>query len=235
MVRSATAQGALSIAVTNDPASPLSIASDFTIPICAGVEKSVAATKTYVASVVAELALLAHWSGDNELITAVEALPDHFEHAIQYDWPQLRDALQGHNSLFTLGRGVSFAIAKEAALKFKETCQIHAESYSSAEFLHGPISVIEPGFPVLALVARDASERSIAEFCDGLARQGANVFATTENVSHAKKLGFAATGHPITDPLALIVSFYAFIERLADMHGINPDSPRNLKKVTETV
>ena len=235
MVRSARQQGAVSVAVTNDPASPLSIASDFTIPICAGVEKSVAATKTYVASVVAELALLAHWSGDNELITAVEALPDHFEHAIQYDWPQLRDALQGHNSLFTLGRGVSFAIAKEAALKFKETCQIHAESFSSAEVLHGPVSVVSEGFPVLGLAARDTAEASVSAICDQLAGQGANVFVTSTKAEAAKMLEFAKTSHPLTDPLALIVSFYSFIERLAADRGINPDAPRNLTKVTETV
>jgi len=235
MMKSARDHGALSIAITNEPSSPLASVSDTAIPICAGVEKSVAATKTFVASIVAELALLAHWARDHALIAAVEALPDHFEQAVQFDWPHLQDALQSKATLFTLGRGTSLSIAHEAALKFKETCQIHAEAYSSAEVLHGPVSVVEPGFPILALVARDATQPSVAETCDRLVANGATVFATSDMVSPERRLDFVATGHSLTDPLALVVSFYSFIERLAQARGIDPDTPRNLKKVTETV
>jgi len=131
MVDSARKQGALSIAITNQPNSPLSGASDFTIPINARQEKSVAATKTFVASVVTELALLAHWSDDKELIAAINSLPDVFEKAVECDWPQLSDVLLDAQMLFVLGRGLSSAVAGEAALKFKETCRIHAESYST--------------------------------------------------------------------------------------------------------
>lgn len=235
MAQSATRQGAVSVAITNETKSPLAQVCEYTICINAGLEKSVAATKTFVTSVVAGLALLAHWKNDRELLAALDALPDIFEKAIEHDWPELRAALSDQDSLFVLGRGTSLAISNEAALKFKETCQIHAESYSSAEVLHGPVSVVAEGYPVLALAARDASEASISEVCEQLAEGGANVFVTSDMAYRANALAFAETSHPLTDPLALMVSFYAFIERMAVDRGIDPDRPRNLRKVTETI
>lgn len=235
MTQSATKQGALTVAITNEPASPLAAACKHTIPIHAGAERSVAATKTFVTSAVAGLALLAHWKQDTHLIEALEKLPGHLENAVTYDWPELRRALGDHGSLFVLGRGPSYAMSNEAALKFKETCQIHAESYSSAEVLHGPVSIVEPGYPIMAFASRDASENSIVSVADELAKKGAMTFISSDLAQSAERLDFAKTSHPLTDPLALIVSFYAFIERLSVERGINPDLPRNLKKVTETV
>ena len=235
MAQTASDGGARTIAITNEPGSPLAAQSDHVIDICAGVEQSVAATKTFVTSAVAGLALVAHWQQDKALLAALEALPEKLETAISYDWPSLRAALKGQDSLLVLGRGPSFAMANEAALKFKETCQIHAESYSSAEVLHGPVSIIESGFPVLVLAARDAAENATLEAAAAMALSGAQVFITSTGAPAGQQLAFTATGHPLTDPLALIVSFYSFIERLARERGINPDTPRNLKKVTETV
>ncbi|MGR3660899.1 MAG: SIS domain-containing protein [Paracoccaceae bacterium] len=235
MAQSAAQQGALAIAITNEPESPLAQACQSTLAIHAGVERSVAATKTFVTSALTGLMLLAYWKQDKELIDAINRLPEHLENAVAHDWPELRKALADQKSLFVLGRGPSYAMSNEAALKFKETCQIHAESYSSAEVLHGPVSIVEPGYPVLVMASRDASEKSIVTVADTLAKQGAQVFATSNIVQHAKGLGFASTSHPLTDPLALIVSFYAFIERLTVERGLNPDTPRNLNKVTETI
>lgn len=235
LARALTEQGAASVAITNDPASPLAAASRHTLAMRAGPELSVAATKTYVASLVAGLALIAYWRKDSALIAALDALPPLLERAVGVDWPQLRAELVGAGELYVLGRGISFAVANEAALKFKETCQIQAESYSSAEVLHGPVSVVRPGFPVLALIARDATEPGIVEVCDRLADQGAHVFATSADVARATALERVATDHPLTDPIALIVSFYAFVERLALARGTDPDLPRNLRKVTETI
>ncbi|MBL4646459.1 MAG: SIS domain-containing protein [Rhizobiales bacterium] len=235
MAQSAAQQGALSIALTNEPESPLAKACAHTIMIHAGVERSVAATKTFVTSAVAGLSLLAHWKQDQALIEAISALPAHLEEAVRYDWPELRKALVDQDSLYVLGRGTSYAFAGEAALKFKETCLIHAEAYSSAEVLHGPVSIVGPNCPVLVLAARDASEKSITSVADELVSLNANAFITATGAQHAAKLNFAKTSHPLTDPIALIVSFYAFIERLAVERGINPDTPRNLNKVTETV
>ncbi len=235
MAQSVRRSGAATIAITNTAGSPLAEASDFTIDLHAGIEKSVAATKTFVTSVVAGLALLARWSGDDDLLRAVNALPDSLGRAVSCDWADMLPALDGQSALYVLGRGPGFAIANEAALKFKETCGIQGESYSAAEVMHGPVSIVTPGYPVLALAARDAAEASVADMAHRLAGQGARAFLTSDRAGAAVRLPFAATGHPITDPLALIVSFYGFVEALARHRGLNPDAPPMLRKVTETI
>ena len=235
MAQSARRSGATSIAITNTSGSPLAESSDFTINLHAGVEQSVAATKTFATSIVAGLALLGQWSGDEALIAAVSALPETLAKAVACDWSEMITALDGHNALYVLGRGPGWAIANESALKFKETCGIQGEAYSSAEVMHGPVSIVTPGYPVLALAARDAAEPSVADMAHKLAGQGALAFLTSDRPGPAHRLPFAATGHPITDPLSLIVSFYGFVEALARHRGLNPDAPRLLKKVTETL
>jgi glucosamine--fructose-6-phosphate aminotransferase (isomerizing) len=233
MTRGARAGGALTVALTNDAGSRLAAEAEQVIDICAGPERSVAATKTFVTSALAGLWLLAEVKGDAALLAAIRDLPAALEAARAADWSALDRAL-GAGSVYTLGRGPAWAISNEAALKFKEVCQIHAESYSSAEVLHGPVSIVERGFPVLAFAAGDAAEAPLAEVADALAAKGAAVFATTDTVRAALALPVVRTGHPLTDPLALIVSFYAMIERLAVARGLDPDMPRHLKKVTET-
>jgi len=235
MAQAARAGGALTVAITNTAGSPLAEASDHAIDMLAGPEKSVAATKSFVNSAVAGLLLLAYCVDDAELKKALHRLPEHLRKAIDCDWMGIAEALTGENSLFILGRGPSAAIANEAALKFKETCAMHAEAYSAAEVMHGPLALVGPGFPVVALAARDASEASMGDVADLLAGKGASVFISSAGVSRATTLPHAATGHPITDPLTLIVSFYAFIEAFARRRGLNPDQPPNLRKVTETI
>jgi glutamine---fructose-6-phosphate transaminase (isomerizing) len=126
MAETARAGGALTVAITNTADSPLARASDFAIDILAGPERSVAATKTFVNSAVAGLALMAHCTGDDRLLAALARLPEHFSKAIACDWMALAGALETPQSLFILGRGPSAAMADEAALKFKETCGMHA-------------------------------------------------------------------------------------------------------------
>lgn len=235
MADSARRSGATTIAITNTAASPLAEGSEFTIDLAAGLEQSVAATKTFAASIVAGLALLAKWSGDTALDQAVHALPASLQQAIACDWSEMIGALDGHSALYVLGRGPGWAIANEAALKFKETCGIQGEAYSAAEVMHGPVSIVTNGYPVLGLAARDAAESSVADMAHKLAGQGAAAFVTSDRPGVGHRLPFAATGHPLTDPLSLIVSFYGFVEALARHRGLNPDSPPQLKKITETV
>jgi len=235
LAQSARRNGALSFALTNTPASPLAEASDHTIDLLAGPERSVAATKSFVSSIVAGLALLAHWKDDRTLLGALERLPAVLAQAIECDWSPLQAALERRSSLYVLGRGPALAIAGEAALKFKETCSIHAEAYSAAEVLHGPARIVERGYPVLVMVARDAAEDSVIEISDRLAGQGASAFITSAKAGAATALPFAPAGHPLVDALALIVPFYAFVEALSRHRGFNPDQPPYLKKVTETL
>ncbi len=235
MARSAGRDGALTVAITNDAASPLALASAHILDIHAGPERSVAATKTFVTSAVAGLMLLAHWKGDTELLRGLSTLPEALSRAVAVDWAALREGLSGKSSLYTLGRGPSWAMSNEAALKFKEVCQIHAESYSSAEVMHGPVSIVGEGFPVIAFAAADAAESSLAEAADRIAATGAQVYATTDRVRAATPLAHVRAGHPLLDPICLIASFYANVERLAVERGIDPDTPRHLRKVTETL
>jgi len=225
--------GAFVVAITNDPASPLAEAASATLDIHAGPEISVAATKTFVTSVVAGLWLMAEWKRDPELLAAIQALPEVLDRATRCDWSPLVEAITGDN-LFTLGRGPSWAISNEAALKFKETCRIHAESYSSAEVLHGPVSIVGSGFPVIGFAAADKAEAVLVEVAEQIAAKGAQVFVTSDKVRQAERLEHVRSGHWLTDPIPLIVSFYAMVDQIAARRGINPDAPRHLRKVTET-
>ncbi|MFN0114761.1 MAG: SIS domain-containing protein [Paracoccaceae bacterium] len=236
MARSARAGGALTVAVTNHPDSPLARESELVLDLHAGPELSVAATKTFVTSAVAGLSLLAEWAADRALLKAIAELPESLSRALSLDWSDLEAAAAGATSLYTLGRGPSYAMSNEAALKFKEVALIHAESHSSAEVLHGPVSIVDAAFPVLAFAAADAAEAGVAEIAAAIAAKGARVFVTTTaGAGRAHRLAVARTGHWLTDPLALIVPFYAAVERIARARGIDPDRPRHLSKVTETI
>ncbi|MBB4349155.1 SIS domain-containing protein [Aliirhizobium cellulosilyticum] len=235
MAEAATKSGAVTVALTNTLPSPITQASLHAVDINAGPELAVAATKSFVNSIVAGLALLSEWTGDDALKAAVRALPDHLAKAVTLDWSEFSGQLGDAESLYMLGRGPALAIASEAALKFKETSNMHAEAYSAAEVLHGPVALVEDRFPVLAFAARDAAEASIVEIVDSLAGKRAMAFATSGEVKAANKLPFIATGHPLTDALALIVPFYGFVEAWSRSKGFNPDQPAALKKVTETL
>ena len=193
-----------------------------------------AATKSFVSSIVAGLKLLALWKNDAELDAALEALPDHAARALNCKWDALGDALEPDGSLYVLGRGPSWAIANEVALKFKETCGIHAEAYSAAEVMHGPMALVEKGFPLLTLCARDAAYESCIAASEKLASDGASAFITAQGVEKSKTIDFVATGHPLTDALCLVIPFYGFVESYARKLGLNPDQPPLLKKVTQT-
>jgi glucosamine--fructose-6-phosphate aminotransferase (isomerizing) len=229
--------GALVLALANTENSPLASNADLPVPLRAGVESSVAATKSFVNSVVAGLAVLAHWQQDAGLLAALKRLPGQLEAALACDWSPLADALAGSpaaRSLYVLGRGPGLAVAAEAALKFKETCGLHAEAYSTAEVLHGPARLVEQGFPILGLLVPDAAEESAIETVARLAGQGALAFSTGPVLPGMRTLPVAPTGHPLTEPLSLVVSFYAFVERLSRALGFDPDRPPHLSKVTRT-
>lgn len=226
--------GAWTLGLVNQLESPLADAAQKALGVSAGPEKSIAATKSFVNSVGLGLLLLAGYAKDRALATALTEMPKHLQAALECDWSALFAAIDGTKSLYVLGRGPSHAIAAEAALKFKETCQLHAEGLSSAEVMHGPLALLEPGFPLLALAARDAAERSSVEAATRLQTAGAQCYITSAMPTPAQSLPFVATGHPLTDSLCLIVPFYVFVEKLARQRGVDPDAPPHLGKVTVT-
>lgn len=235
MMRSSGQGGALTIAITNFEDSPMAQVSGHCLPLQAGEEKSVAATKTFICSVLAGLSLLAEWRDDQELRAAIAALPGDFEKAIALDWSPLSARLARAGSAYVLGRGPSFAIASESALKFKETSGIHAEAYSAAEVLHGPAAIVQAHFPVLALGIDDAALPQLKATAQRLAEQGADVFVTGAEVEGAVSLPTVTGLHPLVAPLVMMAGYYAFIEGLARRRGFDPDTPPHLRKVTETV
>ncbi|WP_084363502.1 SIS domain-containing protein [Rhizobium sp. RU36D] len=226
--------GALTLALVNTLPSPMGDAASMAIDIQAGPEKAVAATKSFVNSAVAGLAIIAEWSDDPALRAALARLPRDFEAALKLDWSVLVDKFRDAGSIYVLGRGPTLAIAAEAALKCKETSELHAEAYSSAEVLHGPVSLVAPAFPVIAFAARDRAEGAIADIAAGLSAKGADIYITSGKASGSVPLPFVDTGHPLTDALALILPYYGFVEQLSRARGFNPDAPAALNKVTQT-
>ena len=227
--------GALSVAVVNDSGSKLARDADLVIPLHAGLEQSVAATKTCIASAVALAAVVAAWSGDPQLNAALATMPARLEAARACDWSVAVPAFTEAQSAYVLGRGPALPIAAEAALKLKETAALHAESFSSAEVLHGPMQLLQPGFPVLAFMPADAAYAAMEATIGRLEGAGGRMFRVSTRAVDGTSLPVAETGHPALDPLSMLLSFYAFAERLSRARGFDPDRPSLLSKVTKTV
>jgi len=227
----AKAAGARVVALVNVEDSPLAQLAETVIPLGAGPERSVAATKSYLASLAAILQLGALWKQDPALIAALDALPGALRQAWNADWRALTDGLAEAHNLFVLGRGLGLAAAQEAALKFKETCGLHAEAYSSAEVKHGPMALVGPGFPVLAFAQPDETGAGTRALATEFRERGAQVWL----VDGQGDLPLVAAPHPVCAPLLTIQSFYRAINALALRRGYNPDLPPHLNKVTETV
>jgi glutamine---fructose-6-phosphate transaminase (isomerizing) len=225
--------GALTIAIVNDETSPAAGLADVVLPMCAGKEYAVAATKSYVASLGALLHLLCEWQNDHELRTALARAPDDLHHACSLDWSQVRDELIDEKNLFVLGRSLTYGIAGEAALKLKETSSLHAEAYSAAEVKHGPMALIKKDFPVLMFAPDDKARTGFNDLSRDFSARGAKVFATGE-FEGAINLPIVKNLHPLISPISQILSFYKMAEELAHLRGFNPDNPPFLQKVTQT-
>jgi glucosamine--fructose-6-phosphate aminotransferase (isomerizing) len=216
--------GIPTLAITNTEDSPLAREADLCLPLCAGTERSVAATKTFIASAAMAAGLAASCGGDAELNAALESLPDDLERALTLRWSEAEDLLSTSTSSYVLGRGPTHPMAQESALKLKETSGLHAEAYSAAEVLHGPMELVTDGFPVLVLAPKDKAAATTAETARRLSDAGARVITPD----------YAPTRHSLLDPISLIQTFYLSAERIARRRGRDPDRPRLLKKVTET-
>jgi glucosamine--fructose-6-phosphate aminotransferase (isomerizing) len=233
-VRAAKDGGALVVALVNAESSPLAQAADYTIPLCAGAERSVAATKSYIASLAAIVHLVASWSGDRELADALAQAPALLERAWHLDWSRAVTRLRFATDLYVIGRGMGLGVAQEAALKFKETCGLHAEAVSSAEVRHGPMALIRAGFPVLIFAQNDETRGGVEALATELAARRADVMLAGSNVSRAVILPTEAA-NAVIEPMLIVQSFYRMVNALALARGRDPDQPPYLNKVTETV
>ena len=226
--------GALTAAMVNVAGSPLAEAAGTELPLLAGPELSVAATKSYIAMLSMSAQLVGFWQRDAGLLDAVRALPDSLDRAGTLDWSKAVEELRDVKQMIVIGRGPGLAIAQEAALKLKETSGIQAEAFSSAEVRHGPMELIDRDYPLLVFAPRGPEQAGLIEFARDMEKRGARVLlAAPANVSGAA-LPLATTADAALDPIAAILSFYVMAARLAAARGRNPDEPRYLNKVTET-
>lgn len=224
------------MALVNVTNSPLAARVDTVVPLHAGPERSVAATKSYIATLAAAAALTAEWSSDAALAAALEALPDGLQAAWDCDWGAFGEAFADVNGLYVIGRGPGFGIAQEAALKFKETCGLHAEAFSAAEVRHGPMALIGPDLPLLVFRQDDASAPSIDALITDMVGRGTVVLVASAEPVPAGAIHLPLPGSdPAVAPILAIAAFYRAVNALSVRRGFEPDRPPSLRKVTETV
>lgn len=224
--KSIQAAGAWCIALVNDGYSPLAALADAILPVRAEAELAVAATKSYLATLSALLQLTAVWKDDKVLLNDLNQLPEALR-TVTHEKPQLTaEFLRGLRHCVVLGRGFGYAIAREIALKLKEVCSIHAEAFSSAEFIHGPVTLVESELAVINIEISDEASHVHMQQIQDVGHRGARLLTMT---------------HPSSDlsarllPLLVMLRFYLDVELVAQTMGMNPDAPPGLKKVTETV
>jgi glucosamine--fructose-6-phosphate aminotransferase (isomerizing) len=222
----AKASGAYCIAIVNDESSPLVGIVDAVLPMRAGKEVSVAATKSYLATLSALLHLTAVWTKNTELFYALEQFPQAMQQIIVSEVQLHPNKFIALDNMVILSRGLGFAVAKEIALKLKEVCGIHAEAFSSAEFLHGPIALASKGLSIISCDVQDESEHSHKQQIEEVLRRGAKVM-------HLTQAGIDI--HPRLAPLLIMQRFYIDIAKVSIAQGLNPDVPQGLKKVTKTL
>ena len=231
--RAAKAAGAKVLALVNADDTPLANVADFLLPLSAGPEKSVAATKSYIASLAAIVHLVAAWIDDATLLDALKSAPDALAEAWQLDWSPALPILRDERHLFVIARGVGLGIAQEAALKCKETCHLHAEAFSGAEVRHGPQALLSANFPALIFTQNDETRDDLENLARDLIARDVKVMIAGRSVAGATVLPMI-DAHPVIQPMLFAQSFYRLANALSVARGYDPDRPPHLQKITET-
>ncbi len=232
--RGAREAGAFVVAIVNEPDTPLAEVAHETVPMLAGPERSVAATKSFIASLLAVARIVAAWTEDRELGAALASASTRLEDAWALDWSPGLPVFADATNLYVIGRGLGLGIAQEAALKLKETCGLHAEACSAAEVRHGPMAIVGAGFPVLMLVPNDEAADAFGPLAEDFVARGARVLMAGGAAPGALSLPALLDVHPALAPILTVQSFYGFAARLSLARGLDPDRPPHLQKVTET-
>ncbi len=224
--------GALTLAIVNDENSPAAAASELVLPIGAGTEQAVAATKTAALSMIAGAQLVATLARDADLIDGLQALPRRLSDALTCDWSAWADSAAGATAAFVAARGYGLGCAREIALKVAETLRVPAFGYSAAELQHGWRASIAPATPVLVLRQDDQTAAMVDELVRDLGGAGNTVFTAG---GAAGNLPWIGDGHPICDPIVMLIPAYRALEAAACRRGLDPDNPPYLSKVTRTL
>ena len=226
--------GARTVALVNDVTSPLAQTAQWALPLHAGAEHSVAATKSFIASLVAGARLVAHWQGDAALQAGLATLPDALHAAAQADWSAAIEVLAPARNIMVVGRGLGFPIALECALKLKETSALQAEAFSGAEIRHGPMALIEEGYPLLVIATRGPTQAGLIELAGEMRNRGARVLLAAPADVAGRDLTLPIAATTDLDPITAAQAFYVMAAQLALARGLDPDRPRHLSKVTRT-
>jgi glutamine---fructose-6-phosphate transaminase (isomerizing) len=234
-MRQFSEQGAETVALVNDVASPLAAAAKWVLPLHAGAERSVAATKSFICGLVAGARMAAHWGSDGDMIAAIRRLPDALRKACLTDWSAAIDPLCDAQRIMVIGRGTGLAVAAEAALKFKETCGIQAEAFSSAEVKHGPMALVDKGYPMLVFAPRGPAQADLLALANDMRGRGAEVLLAAPPDVADRQLTLTLAPTVDLDPVCAIQAFYLMVEALAAARGCDADRPRHLQKVTTTL
>jgi glucosamine--fructose-6-phosphate aminotransferase (isomerizing) len=236
LAKAARGEGAVTAALVNDPSSPLAAVCETVLPLHAGPERSVAATKSLLAAMAIVLQLFAAMRGEAAIVRAIERLPQDLEAASRADWSVAVPLLRAARHLFAVGRGPGLAAAQEAALKLKEAAGLHAEALSAAELMHGPLALAGPDVPVLLFAQRDEAEAGLIQLAQDLQqRRVPLIVAGPRPIAGAPHLALAPDIDAHAAPLALIQSLYPLVDAVARARGRDPDHPPHLRKVTETL
>ena len=237
VTESARARGALTVAVTNTPDSPLNNAAELSVDVGAGPELAVAATKTYSATLLALYLLIDAVRGGNGEHAA--PLGELAQRTLDDSAAAVQEAVQRFrfvDRVLTTGRGYSSATAAEAALKLAETSYLSARSYSGADLLHGPVAAVDAETGVLAITSAGKGGAAMSEVLDVIHSRGADVFAVgsaSSRVSAALRIPVAETAEEVA-PVLEVLPIQSLALGLSLARGGDPDSPRGLNKVTKT-
>ncbi|HEY6608544.1 MAG TPA: SIS domain-containing protein [Candidatus Limnocylindria bacterium] len=243
VVEAARASGALTVAITNEPASPLAAVAELELRCHAGPELAVPATKTYVAELVVLAALVADLRSGGEPGQSLRSLPDVLQGTIGLSEAWLEDAgrptvagLVAADRALLVSRGYNLATALELALKLKETCGLYAEAYSTADFAHGPKALTRPDVPIIAIRPDGPMGAAVDETLDGVHARGAT--AAVIGGREAQEIGGALVlpdelPEELT-PMTYVVAGQLLVEAVARGRGLDPDAPSDLSKVTLT-
>jgi glucosamine--fructose-6-phosphate aminotransferase (isomerizing) len=224
--------GALTLAIVNDEHSPAATASELVLPIAAGPERAVAATKTVVLSMIAGAQVVASIAGDDDLKDGLRHVPARLSSALACDWSSWADSAAGAPASFVVGRGYGLGCVREIALKVTEILRVPAIGHSAAELRHGPRASVTQATPVLVLRQNDEAAVAIDDLVRDLQGSGERVFIAG---GAAQTLPWIGNGHPAFDPVVMLVPAYRAIEAAARRKGFDPDNPPHLSKVTRTL
>jgi len=230
--RSARENGALTIAIVNDVTSPVAEACELTLPVDAGPEHAVAATKSVVLSMVIGAQLIASLTSDQALSEKIGQLPQRFARALACDWSAWSGSLAAARAAFVIGRGFGLAPAREIALKVAETMRLPTLSYSAAEVRHGPVASASTETPLLVLRQNDGSSAMVDALIADLRARELNVFSVGDP---GATLPWIGNDDPVCDAITMLLPAYATIEQAARDRGFDPDNPPHLTKITETM